>query len=329
MSRRITNKDIVANTGKVDLVREFERISRLFSEDVECSGVRLRPHSFEVCFNFVFSESVYGATYVDVYDVLGMLGVLKEDTDDVYEFDLVKFNDVGVFLLYIEYVMSALYTLYWLDVYNTDEASVDELRERLADESRIVQGMVRFRDSYSSFSYEIKFSYAAWFRLWDKCLDVVRKLGYTAHILGYEGKPYVLIVLEDPSAELVGSIEAGDALGISRSVREYRAVGLKGNLEKKAELLCTLYKDIECVLPSKEAKLDKYLEGLRSDFTNVCNTAGIRHGDPKEKPAEKFKRMSDAELEVWYDNAYTMYLHIKLALEYRQIRKDLADLRRD
>jgi hypothetical protein len=112
---------------------------------------------------------------------------------------------------------------------------------------------------------------------------------------------------------------------VAQSISEYRHIDNMGDLTRKAEILCTLAKDLEPL----EKLLDKSIyKQLVSDTTFLLNKTGIRHNiDGKTDIAGVFTNMDEKEREKWYDYAFQLYLHCRYAYESIAIMREVSDIK--
>ncbi len=113
---------------------------------------------------------------------------------------------------------------------------------------------------------------------------------------------------------------------ISESIIEYRKLDNRGDLQRKGEVLCTLYKKLEAY--GERFKGTTY-EGLYKDTTFLFNKTGARHWVEKDKIAcETFLKMKPDELEDWYDKTFELFLTCMVICSYLDIREDIGAVKR-
>ena len=124
----------------------------------------------------------------------------------------------------------------------------------------------------------------------------------------------------------VASVVGEDYPDISGSITEYRRIDNRGNLQRKAEILCTLYKKLESV----EGKLKANNFGnIMSDATFLFNKTGIRHWQSGVKESsKKFVDMPAGELEGWYDRAFNLFLTCMVLSTYIDNKDDVSEMRK-
>lgn len=112
---------------------------------------------------------------------------------------------------------------------------------------------------------------------------------------------------------------------ISSSIREYLLIDNRGDLQKKAEILGTLAKELE--------KVEGRFKGtefstLCSDTTMLLNKTGIRHAmDSRDKIETKFLAMNEQELETWYDMIFHMFLACVSVLPYLEVKNEIREIK--
>ncbi|CEQ04078.1 Uncharacterised protein [[Clostridium] sordellii] len=156
---------------------------------------------------------------------------------------------------------------------------------------------------------------------------LIRNINILLDHINYESKKFeseekVLVVEKNPAVTSVAEIVEDD---LSFKVIEYNHHLLKGNLDRKKEILKALADKVE---PLTE-NLDKQ---LASDFGFLLNNINIRHNNLEGKHKKDYiVNMQDEELEEWYDEAYQLMLLCILENEYKnnsqgkikQLKKDM------
>ena len=147
---------------------------------------------------------------------------------------------------------------------------------------------------------------------------LIRIINILLDHINYEEKKFkseekVLVVEKNPAATSVAEIVEDD---LSFKVIEYNHHLLKGNLDRKKEILKALADKVE---PLTE-NLDNQ---LTSDFGFLLNNINIRHNNLEGKNRKEHTvNMQDEELEEWYDEAYQLMLLCILENEYKSNSKD-------
>lgn len=102
---------------------------------------------------------------------------------------------------------------------------------------------------------------------------------------------------------------------IADSILEYNHYVLKGDLEKKKNILIKIAASLE----PKKSGIKGINNQLCNDYFYLINNMNIRHNNcdktDKEKYNEKFDILKSEEKEEWYDNIFQMSLLIYLLLE--------------
>jgi len=154
----------------------------------------------------------------------------------------------------------------------------------------------------------------------DNCKSILEKLNYT-----YEpekGTDEIYVYAENNVATAVAEINEDVAV----SLIEYRRHNMKGDLKRKGEILCTLFKKLESI--EKKFKGTTY-DKLSSDTTFLFNKTGIRHWVERDKIAsETFMKMDSDLLEKWYDNTYDLFLSCMVISSYLDLKKEIEEIKR-
>jgi hypothetical protein len=114
---------------------------------------------------------------------------------------------------------------------------------------------------------------------------------------------------------------------VKRSLTEYRYHDCKGDLQRKGEILCTLYKDLESFSKNVTEKPEST---IFSETSYLFNATGARHwkeGDIKR--SKPFLDMKEPELEQWYDKTFEMYVACKAIADSLEVVRILKGLRKD
>lgn len=150
--------------------------------------------------------------------------------------------------------------------------------------------------------------------------SVLEQLNYSIVIDNNNDEIY--IVYQSPETTAVSEIHDD----IKESVTEYRRHDFKGDLKRKEEILCTLYKKLEAI--EKDFQGTEY-DKLLKDTKFLFNKSGVRHFVEEDKIASKtFMNMSPDEIEKWYDRIYDLFLTCMLMSDYLKIRKSIKELKR-
>lgn len=165
-------------------------------------------------------------------------------------------------------------------------------------------------------NYEISFNSQYAVKLTDNIKSVLDKLNYEFDLK----ENYAFIVEKDSHATAVSEIYPD----ISEKVIEYRRFNLKGNLERKREILNTLWLKFEAIRPNLKANNFGEIETKTGSLLNNLN---IRHNGVEGKNAKGIvQQMSNEELEQWYDKTYDMLLTSLMLNHYLSYKNDIEIL---
>lgn len=159
------------------------------------------------------------------------------------------------------------------------------------------------------------------------CENVLDTLNYTIEFDETNGE--LFIIEKDMFSTAVS--EAHEE--ISKKVIEYKRYSLQGDLERKAEILCTLYKKLEAISKilssdGKDKDKNQFYE-LYTDATFLYNKSGIRHFvDDDYIASRSFLKMSESELENWYDKIYDMFLTCILVADYVKDKQKISYIKK-
>ena len=156
--------------------------------------------------------------------------------------------------------------------------------------------------------------------LWDNITLLVEKLNCTLEL---DKKNQEIFISYNNSTATTVSTDYPD---IKDSISEYIRIDNRGDLKRKGEILCTLFKKLESV----ETKLKANNFGaIASDATFLFNKSGIRHWVEQDKIAcETFLQMNETELEVWYDKTFNLFLTCMVLAKYTDNMQDIKNLKR-
>lgn len=142
-----------------------------------------------------------------------------------------------------------------------------------------------------------------------------------AHFSFDERMSEVFVVYDDDLATVV----AAEHPDIQQSIIEYKMIDNSGDLKRKGEILCTLFKRLESI--EKQFKGTTYAN-LCSDTKFLFNKIGARHWVDDDKIAAKtFLQMDRKELEGWYDKTYTLFLSCMVISQYLDVKKDVERIK--
>ena len=125
--------------------------------------------------------------------------------------------------------------------------------------------------------------------------------------------------------------EISDSISIQQpdieySLLEYLKIDNRNDLQRKGEILCTLYKKLESV--SDKFKGTEFAN-LKSDTTFLFNKTGIRHWVEEDKlSVETFEKMDEIEKTLWYDRTYNLFLSCMAVLPYLEIKEEINKIKK-
>lgn len=144
----------------------------------------------------------------------------------------------------------------------------------------------------------------------DKLLDY---LNYEQHV--FEKEEMVILIPKNPAATAVAERSSEDT---AMAILMYHHASLKGQLEEKRKLLLTIAREYEPLLKKGIDGFSSYFDNAR----NMLNNVHLRHNNKEGKDKiEKIAKMSDEELENWYDELYQLLLFCVLIKDNKE-RKD-------
>ena len=114
---------------------------------------------------------------------------------------------------------------------------------------------------------------------------------------------------------------------LSFKVIEYNHFLLRGNIDRKREILCTIASKFEAVRPLLKSSGFKELE---SDAGFLVNNLNIRHNNTDAQSRSHIPHVANMrpdELEKWYDKTYDVLLLTLLASDFSAQHKDILNLR--
>lgn len=131
---------------------------------------------------------------------------------------------------------------------------------------------------------------------------------------------YHYITEKDSSATAVAELYPD----LSDKILEYRRYILKGNIERKCEILNGLANKFEAIRPA--LKKNNFSE-IESKAGSLLNNLNIRHNAKEGKYSNNCViNMSNEELETWYDRTYDLLLICFMFYHYLDYRDDIKNL---
>lgn len=135
-----------------------------------------------------------------------------------------------------------------------------------------------------------------------------------------------LIIVENNKAATLAS-EISDDMSVSFDILEYNHYALKGDLGKKKKILASIGLYIEPILKSKVLQNSGYKQ-LESDAGFVFNNFHIRHNNKEGAKAQDYiVKLTDAELEEWYDKAYDIAIAVIIMSEHLKVETEISELK--
>lgn len=135
---------------------------------------------------------------------------------------------------------------------------------------------------------------------------------------------YVIVDKNPATTEAIECLEDGKA-DLALNMIEYNRVLLKGNLQRKREILVALADYTEPM--SNDFKGTQYAT-LYSDSKFLVNAIDIRHNNSgKGDLPEKAKSWTPQEKEDWYDKTYQVLLTVILARKHMDVSKEIQNLK--
>lgn len=134
------------------------------------------------------------------------------------------------------------------------------------------------------------------------CLEHLR---YSEHLI-YEEERILLI----PDNVEINTVAESAPPYTRTAILEYNHYLTKGNVEKKKDIICRIYREYESILKQKKSNFGKFIEILGRGI----NKLSIRHGD-KENCDNISLISSASDVEKQYDNIYTIIIFLVFAYQ--------------
>ncbi len=152
----------------------------------------------------------------------------------------------------------------------------------------------------------------------DNISNLLEKLNYVSHFA--DGKWHIVEknVIVSECADIVQ-----DNYDLGESIYSFNYRENKGNINKKADILCRLYKYIEGI--AAQAKQYGY-SNLLEDIKELMNKLDIRH-IATLKQATVIEDMDKTEYEEWIDELFKMALSLIVLTDYTAKKKDIKELK--
>lgn len=151
------------------------------------------------------------------------------------------------------------------------------------------------------------------------CALLLKKLNAEAKEIDDE----IVVLYKSDVATVVSSQQPE----LAPSIEEYLAINNRDDLQRKAEVLCSLAKALEL----KEQMLnDNGYRQLCKDATFLLNKTGARHAlDPNDGIEAQFLAMDVSERIKWYDRAFTTVLACMAVLPYLEFKDEIQTIKRN
>lgn len=150
--------------------------------------------------------------------------------------------------------------------------------------------------------------------------SLIRKLNCTTI---FEKKNHEIFVIYNNTMASVISKEHHD---VKDSIMEYLQIDNRGDLKRKEEILCSLYKKLESCAETFKGTTYK---NLYDDTKLLFNKSGVRHNVEKDSIAcATFLTMDKEEVEKWYDKIFDMFLSCMEIYKYLSNKVDIDNLKK-
>ena len=137
---------------------------------------------------------------------------------------------------------------------------------------------------------------------------------------------YIIIKKNAATTEAIDSLEPGNET-LAISMLEYDRVLLKGNLQRKSEILANMANYVE---PWKKEFKESIYYTLYTDARELVNNLDIRHNNSGKGETPNYaKNWTPNEYEERYDKTFHTLLMVILAKKQLEIKKDLNKLKKD
>lgn len=150
--------------------------------------------------------------------------------------------------------------------------------------------------------------------------NIKRFLGWYNYELKYfPEREQVLVTAKNAAATVVA--ESVDNQSLAYCIVEYNHHLLKGNVERKKEILLTMGADLE----PRRKEIEEMNKALASRTFFLLNNMDIRHNNRTKGDknyVEKVARMKKGTLEKWYDKTYQLMLTAYMVLNSKEVLKD-------
>jgi len=136
------------------------------------------------------------------------------------------------------------------------------------------------------------------------------------------------VIIAEKNPHVTQAVELVEDGAIALGLLEYNHFALRGNLEEKRKILTSLGQYLEPILLSRKLEKNGYKQ-LDSDMGFLLNKFHIRHNNKEGQKAQEYiQKISDTELEEWYDKTYNTALAVIIADQQIDISAELGELKR-
>ena len=167
-------------------------------------------------------------------------------------------------------------------------------------------------------------------------IDVISLINHDIEIdcerLGFEikktGEEKYIIVEKNAAATAVADKYADGDLAFSHKVIEYNHFLLRGNIDRKREILLAIGQKFE---PIRRRLEGSPFKSVSEDARALLNNLNIRHDNisPEDKTHYNavVDQMPNGDLEEWYDKTYSVLLLALLADDFSALHKEIKELK--
>lgn len=155
--------------------------------------------------------------------------------------------------------------------------------------------------------------------------NITAILEQTNHELCTLSNSQTIIVEKNPHT--TQAVQLVKDASIALQLLEYNHFALEGNLAEKQKILVSLGQYLEPLLRSHKLQHAGYGQ-LESDMGFLLNKFHIRHNNKDGQNAQEYiQKISNTDLEEWYDKAYNTALAVIISEKQIDISTDLSTLK--
>ena len=166
----------------------------------------------------------------------------------------------------------------------------------------------------------------------DSVLQLKHNIEIDCERLGFEikktGEEKYIIVEKNAAATAVADKYADGDLAFSHKVIEYNHFLLRGNIDRKREILLAIGQKFE---PIRRRLEGSPFKSVSEDARALLNNLNIRHDNisPEDKTHYNavVDQMPNGDLEEWYDKTYSVLLLALLADDFSALHKEIKELK--